>query len=312
MLNRDFSKNTFEYIKKNKVPIIAVCIILIVGLIMGLTLGMNTNFELTTHQQFSVTISEENVKNKETYISKIKEVLNVYDADYDYYQISGKGDNTQIIVRYMTKLSDSNQVRVNNAVAEALDVEISKVSDHVEVGAIVKNYDYIYAAMVILLIIVVVSLFALFRYNGASAMAIISTNILANLLLMCASIIFRLKIGISYFTVLVVLNALIIYSSLMMFENIKSNSWLVNKEYNQAINQAMKSAKFRNGFIAVALELIGIAFVLFATLPIKSVSLNICYAAVVYLFATQYVLPFVWNICITKTSSKHKKDTPKQ
>ena len=311
MLNRDFSKNTMAYINKNKVSLILVSIILVVGLIMGLTLGMNTNFEMSTHQKFSVSITEQNIKNETSYVNSIKEVLRVYDADYDYYQISGEGDNTQIVVRYMNKLSDSNQTRVNNAIAEKLDIEVTKISNHVEVGAVVRNNDYIYTAMIILLMVAGASLFALFRYNGASAVSIIIANTFGTLLLMCASIIFRLQIGMSYFTMLIILNALIIYSSLMMFENIRTGSWLVNKEYSNAISNARKHTKFMNGFIAVAVEAIGIAFVLFATAPIKSVSLNICYLAVVYLFVTQYIVPFVWNVCITKTKPHNKEISKK-
>ena len=311
MLKRDFSKNNLAYFNKNKITLIVLALILIVGLIMGCTLGFNNNFELAGYQEFSVNISEENQSKIGDYVEDIKDILEVYDADYDSYQIAGQGDNTKIVIRYMSKLSETNITRVNNAVAEDLDVELIAISSHESVGSVVRASDFIYTAMIILLITAIASIFAYIRYNSASAVSIIIANIISTLLFLSASIIFRLKVAMSYFSMLIILNALVIYSSLIMFEHIKNGSWLHNKDFENAILDGRKSGFLRNSLIAVAMLLVGVAFVIFAPAPVKAISLNIVYMAVVYLFATQYIVPFVWNVCITRSKLKGPKKEKK-
>ena len=49
---------------------------------------------------------------------------------------------------------------------------------------------------------------------------------------------------------------------------------------------------------------LGILFVVFGTNPLKYVSLNLMFMAVVLLACAWYVIPFVWSVFITKCKNK--------
>ena len=54
MLKRDFAKSNKEYFSKNKVTLISVALFLIVGIIIWSIFGLNTNFEMSNHNEFSI------------------------------------------------------------------------------------------------------------------------------------------------------------------------------------------------------------------------------------------------------------------
>ncbi len=309
MLKRDFSKSGVEYLSKNKIAIILLAAILLIGTILSIVVGMPTNFELAPHSEFSISINEEQRKNIQTYANSVKSILDSYEAKYDSYSIYDEGDNTKLVIRYLSPLSDSNQERVNNAVVEQLKVDASAVSGHVTVGKIARDMDYVYTIVAILLMVLIASIFAFARYNGASAMAIIIASLVSSWLYLSIFAILRLKIGMSIFALMIILNALIIYSSLMLFERMKNTNWLFNSNFDSAISDANKYNFKRNTFIAIALAVVGLVFILFVPSPLKLVSLNIIYLAVVMLFATLYVVPFVWSMCITHCKPRKAKPT---
>lgn len=308
MLNRDFTKSNKYYFNKNKFYIVGLAVLLILGLIFGAIFGMRANFEIAGYNEFSVSISNENRSEINKYSKDIKSIIDNYNGKYDSYSVFDEGDNTKLIIRYMSSLSDDNIERVDNAIVEKLSITNEDISSHEKVGSVVKAKDYIYTAMVIVLLIVISSIFAYFRYNGASAMALILGTVLGSLSFMSIGVLLRLTVGMSYFAMLVILNLLIVYTSVMIFEKIRGESWLASKNFASAIESAIKKSKFRIMFIAIATLIIGVVFVLFAPAPIKYVSLNILFISVAYLFSVMYVIPFVWSACITKTNLKKKTE----
>ena len=142
-------------------------------------------------------------------------------------------------------------------------------------------------------------MFAYFRYNGASALAIIISCALGTLAFMSIGAILRLSIGMSYFALLAILNLMIIYFACDIFENMHKEAWLGNKEYQKALDSAMKTSHSRQLFTTIAIMAIGMLLVLFATTPIKYVSINILFMAVVLLATIWYVVPFVWSVFVT-------------
>lgn len=306
MLNRDFTKSNKDYFNKNKIALIIIAAFLIVGIVIGSFFGMRGNFEIAGCNEFTVTVGTDS-SNYNDYIEEIQNVVNSYGGNFDTASVYGEGDDTKLVIRYMTDLSQEDQLEINEVIVERLSIDAGNISSHVSIAPTVRNVDYIYTAVAILLLIAVASIFAYFRYNGASAMTIIISTILGTLAFMSIGAILRLTIGMSYFAMLVILNMLIVYSCFDVFENIRETSWLQADDYSNAIKSGMRSARFKQCAISIAVLLIGLLFVIFAPSALKYVSLNIMFIAVVTLAVSCYVLPFVWSVFITHCKKREFK-----
>ena len=300
---RDFTKSNKEYLYKNRVGIICVSLLLIVGIILLSIFGMNGNFEINGYTEFSIRAGEDSSLYS-VVVNTAKDVVNSYNADYDGYSIFGEGENTEIVIRYTDKISIENQIKIN----EQLEKELNfVVTSHNFVEPIVRDIDYVYTAATILLLLLIATLFAYFRYNGASALSLIFSCFVATLGFISIGTILRLSIGLNYFAMLVALNVIVMYFAFNIFESIRSSSLLGNKDYAIALKSAIKDTKLRVSLISIAIMVIGVLFVVAAPLAIKYVSLNIMFMSVVVLATAWYILPFFWSLFITNPNNKTYK-----
>lgn len=306
-MHRDFTKSNREYLAKNKLILIAVALFLIVGIVIGAVFGMNGNFEISGYNEFSISITEAQRKDSATIAQTAGGVVNTYGGKYDNFIISGEGDNTEIIIRYTESIKASDIEKLNADVAKALKIDVEKIDEHVAVKPVVKATDYIYTAAAILIIVLAATLFAYFRHNGASALAILLGCAFATLSFMSIGAILRLSIGMSYFAILAILNVITIYFALNIFENMRASSWLANNEYSTALKESLKSIKFRACVFSVAVMLLGVLFVVCAPITLKYVALNVMFMAVVILAVSLFVVPFIWSVLITKCRKREYK-----
>ena len=304
MLKRDFSKSNKEYFKKNKYVLCATAVFLVIGIIIACIFGFNGNFEVNGYNQFSVNIGSVSGKDANKSIEEIKSIVNYYGGDYDAILVQNEGDLTEYIVRYSNEVNEDKQNQINSEISNKLNIEITKISEHIFVEPVVDASDIIYTSAAILLILVIATLFTYFRYNGASAIAVLTANIIGTLGFISFASILRLSIGLSYFAMLVILNMLIFYCSFNIFETIKESNLLENNDYENAIGQTMKKSRFKLCLISVAVMIIGLLFVLIAPDAARYISLNIMFMAVVLLAVSCYVVPFMWSVFITHCNKR--------
>ncbi len=306
MLNRDFSKSNREYFKKNKFTIIILVAFLLIGTIVLACFGMNTNFELSGYNEFTVRVGEE-ASNYNEYIEKIQLAINSENGDYDSFSIMGEGDDTKLVIRYNRDLTSEEQSNINDIIAEDLSITIEDVSAHSYVSPVVENIDYIFTALTIILILILSSIFAYFRYNAASALTTIIASLIGSLMFISIGAILRLSIGMSYFAMLIIINLLIIFFAFNIFEHIREKNWLQTDEYSVAIDSSMKANRFRLCALNIGIFLIGLLLVILAPTSIKYIALNIMFLAVVVLAIELYVVPFSWSVFITLCKKREVK-----
>ena len=307
MLKRDFTKSNKEYFRQNRIALISLALFLVVGIIVFAFFGMNGNFEIKGYSEFSITVTESRLEDKTIHQQEISKIVNSFDAEFDSISISGEGDNTQYVVRYLNKVNNSVELEINKLVAEKLEVEIDQISEHTQVGPAVKSTDYIYTAAAILIIVLFATILSYVRYNGASALSVLLACLIGTLGFMSFGAILRLVVGLSYFAMLVILNTLIAYGSINLFETMHKSSWLTSRDYDKAIQNALKQSKTRMTVLSVGLMLIGVLLVLIATSPIKYIALNVMFMAVVLLAVVWCVVPFVWSVFITRCRQREYK-----
>ena len=171
MLRRDFTKSNKEYFKKNRVALISISLFLIIGILMFALLGMNGNFEVKGYNEFSVTVSEETTSNYSIHKNEISSIIDSYNGKFDTVLIYGEGDNTKYVIRYLNDINEASILEINELIAEEVDVDIDAISKHIHVEGTLEDKDYVYTAATILLIVLLATIFAYARYNGASALA---------------------------------------------------------------------------------------------------------------------------------------------
>ncbi len=296
-MRRDFTKSNKDYFNKNKYALIIFAIFLVVGIIVCSVFGFKENFEFAGYNEFSIRVGSE--ANRSDIAENVAEIVNNYGGDFDTASVYDEGDNTRIVIRYNSALTEDKQSEINTAIVTKLSLDATDISEHVHHSSSITSTDYIYTVCTILLLIMIATIFAYFRYNGASAMSVILSAILGTLLFMSIGAILRLTIGSSYFAMLVALNVLIIYANFVIFEEIRSTNWLQNKEYANALETGLSNTRFKLCAINIAILILGLLFAIFAPSAIKYVSLNIMFIAVVVLATALYIVPFVWSVFIT-------------
>ncbi len=302
MLNRDFTKSNKEYFSKNKWPLIAIAVFLLVGVVIACIFGFRGNFELAGATEFTVRIGSTADTNECS--RSVTSTVNSYGGSVESVVIFDDGDDTRLVVRYSREVNEVNQAKINDEIVTNLSLSGEDVSAHSFVAPTVRAKHYIFTVASILLIVVVASIFTAVRYNYASMITLLASCAVGTLGYLSISSILRLTIGLSYFAMLVALNVLITYVCLNYFENIKRGGWLVNGDYESAVKSTMKSSRFNLIFIASAILLAGLLLVVAGPSAIKYVSINIMFMAVIVLAVALYILPFFWSVLITHKNLK--------
>ena len=310
--NRDFSKSNKTFFGKNKFAILTLVIILLAGLICGLIFGFNGNFEFKGYNEFSIAVGDLETKTVSKWEDKATDVVNKFGGDVYSVTIEGEGSNAKIVVHYNKTLKLSTQNEINNELATKLGVDESAISEHNHVGSSVQSKDYLFTAVAIVLVVTIATIFALFRYDSACAISLLLSCGIGSLLFMSFSTILRLQIGLSYFAMLFIVNLLVVYCSMLIFEHIRDTNWLQSKEYATALNSALKDTRTRMLFISLALFVIGLVFAIVAPTSIKFVSLNIMFMAVALLAIIWYILPFCWSVLIPHANIRRFKTKTKK
>ena len=308
MLKRDFTKSNKEYFKQNRILLITIGIFLLVGVLIFSIFGFNGNFEVGGYNEFSVSITEETTKDYSSHKTKINSIINSYDGKCDNVLVSGEGDNTKYIIRYLNDVDDNKILEINTLIAEELGVEVSAVdAQHVHVEGSVTGSDILYTSLAIVLILLISTIFAYIRYNGASAMSILISCVLGTLAFLSLTAILRLPVGMSYFGLLTILNVLITFFAINLFETMHKSSWLVSNDYKNALEVGVEKTKFRVFVISCALMLIGVMLLLLSPITIKYIASSIMFMSVVLLAVGLYVIPFVWSVFITRCRQREYK-----
>ena len=307
MLKRDFTKSNKEYFKKNRNFLIIIATFLLAGILVFALCGLNGNFEIKGYNEFSISVTEKTSESFVKHQNKVGDIINSYNGDFDNMLIYGEGDNTQYVVRYLNDLNNDKILEINQKIADEIGVELSDISEHVEVGPSLRKQDILYTSAAILLLVTIATIFAYARYNAASAMAIILGSLFGTLGFISLGAILRLTIGMSYFAMLVILNAMIIYFAIDLFETMHKSNWLVSGDYAKALDVGIKSSKLRTVFISFAMLIIGLLLVIIAPITVKFVAINIMFMAVTVLGVAWYIVPFVWSALITRCRKREYK-----
>ena len=200
MINRDFSKSGKQYIKQNKIVLITLAIILLLGIIMLCVFGFKGGPDVKGYNTFSITVGSEYQADKlGDYTDDINLCLSNHDAQLYSVQVAGEGSTTTLVVKYDGKIK--NTTLFNAELSDEMVVSVSNFSEHSKVGASLTSKDYIYAFACGLIIVTLAVIYSACRYNLACAITALGSSIFGVGLLMALTAIFRLTINSSFLAI---------------------------------------------------------------------------------------------------------------
>ena len=305
MINRDFTRSGKEYIKKNKIVLIALAAIIAVGIVMICAFGFKSGADINGYNTFSINIGTEyKSDNLGDYTQDINTNLSAYDAELQSVQLTGEGDGTTLVVKYMGKIKDVS--KLNMELAEDLKIDVSTISEHTEVSASLTNQDYIYTIACGLIIVTLAVIYIVCRYNLACGITALCASSLGFVLLMCLTSMFRLTINSSFLAINIITLLLILGESFMMFDRLEKER-LELKDKNDRTTQlsnTLKANAFRQKLMYGSIFMVLLVFIILLPSTLKQASLIGLFAIVVAMFITVYALPFLWSLTITQVSDK--------
>ena len=305
MINRDFTKSNKQYIKQNKVVLISLALILILGLVITCIFGFKGGADVDGCNTFSINIGTEyDAEKLEDYTSNINAILTEHKAELLSVQITGEGSETTLVVKYSGEIK--NVINFNVEISNNFNLSYLSVSEHSTIGASVTSKDYIYALATGLIILALASVYISIKYNLACAITAMSGCALGVMLLLALTGLFRLTINSSFLTINIITLLLILAENLIMFDSLeKERAKLKDKnDRSTQLNNALQANAFRQKLTYGAIFAIALVFVILMPNTIKQASLIVLFASVVTMFVIVYALPFVWCLTIGQVSDK--------
>lgn len=306
MINRDFTKSGKQYIKQNKFVLIALATILAVGVIMLCVFGgFKGGSDVSGYNTFSIKVGTEYKADKlASYTEDINVNLAESKAELVSVQLTGEGDSTTLIVKYLGKVKDIN--KLNQDLATDLKLDVANIGEHTCVDASLESKDYIYTVVAGLIVLTLAVIYIGIRYNLACAITAMGGSLLSVALLMALTAIFRFTINSSFLAINIITLVLALAESVMLFDSLeKERAKLTDKnDRSTQLTNTLKANSFRQKFTYGALFALALIFIILMPTTIKQASLIMMFAVVVLLFVAVYVLPFLWCLTITQVSDK--------
>ena len=309
MLNRDFSKPKREYLNKNKALIIVLALFIVIGIVVTAIFGFNANPDFTGGHVVDIKFTQEiSDKELDNYEEKINSILAENNLSLHSVQLKGEGDNSVLEVKYTGKLTEDKINKINASFVTELD-DVVNSFEHLKFTKTVSSSDYIYTIMAGLIILVIASIFVIFRHNIAYAISLMGASLFSVLGLLSVYGILRLEIGLPIFFITIGCLIYTIYESLILFEKMRDVASIPENKNDKSkhIVMGMKNTANRLQYTSLGLFFLGFALVVFGTSLSRAIALGFMFAIILSLVSVSIVLPFIYNLTIEKVTLKTRK-----
>ena len=249
-MHRDFTKSNKHYINQNKIVLIILSAILVLGIVMLCVLGFKGGTEVSGYNTFSVRLGTTYQADKlDDYTDIIESNLNEQKANLISVQVTGEGSYTTLVVKFEGDVKD--EFALTTWLSNDLVVSVSNISEVSHVSASLTGKDYIYTVAAGLIIVALATIFVAFRYNLACAITALGTSILGVALLLAFTVIFRLTINSSFLAINMITLLLILGENIMVFDSLeKERAKLKDKnDRSTQLTNTLNANAFRQKFM---------------------------------------------------------------
>ncbi len=323
--SNSFSKKEHKIVEKAKIWFLIPVVIVLIGAIMFAVFGFNLGIDFTggTVIEISVGSAFEGTNGeqvKQQYKTDIENVLKDQGLKISYYQQSGNGEETKLIVRYQDidgKTEEQMEEISSNVVANLkteLSLEDSAIEQSQRIGATASSELLINCLLAMLIAVIFMLIYIGFRFElsfGISAIVALSHD----LLIMCALMaVFQIQINSSFVAALITIIGYSINNTIVIFDRIRDNK--KNEKYANVSNAYVANISIKESltrtiyttittlFAIVILAIIGVS-------TIREFALPIIFGLLAGTYSSIFVAGPLWAIINDRTVKRNSKAAKK-
>lgn len=323
MINKKSNSSSFskfvlkdrDFVGKFKIFGTIALSIILAGILVLCIWGFNLGIDFTggTVLEVSVGAQVENSETAKNIKSTISSALSENGLKISYYQISGSGEDSKVVVRYkdISGKSEEEMQQISDIVSEKIKTELSLDEDAIEqaqrVGATATSELLVNCLLSILVIVVLMLIYIAIRFELSFGLSAI-VALFHDVFVMCALMaILRIQVNSSFVAAVITIVGYSINNTIVVFDRIRenkkkdcylksSNKEIANVSIKETLTRTLNTS-ITTLFAVVLLAIIGVS-------AIKEFCLPIIFGLIAGTYSSIFIAGPLWAIINDKTVSK--------
>lgn len=318
----NIEKTKFDFVKHAWKFAIASLVILLVGIIVWASCGLNLGLDFTGGTILKVQIGEKLDESGEysKYSKDIKDVLSEYGISVSQMQKEDSGDAASISVRFQDlngysadQMSELIAGDITTALTEKLNADGSnlsfKVQESQRIGATASSDLISSAIWAIMISAVLILIYIAIRFELLSGLATIATIVHDVLLVFALVSIFRIEINSTFVAAIITVIGYSINNTIIIFDRVREN--MNNEKFaklgsDHVVQVSVKQTLVRSLYTTFTTLL---AIALLAIIGVQSIQiflLPIIFGLIVGAYSSIFLAPALWAIMLKNYSERMK------
>lgn len=272
-------------------------LVIIVGLIMMLTQGLNFGIDFTGGTMMQIEMGETIA------VSDIQDVLAPYGLDAEI--VHAGLEKTEIIIKTKLSLANEDRVAVFNAVKEAYGLEDDALRSTEQFGPSIGEEIRNRAVMAILGAAVLMLIYITFRFEVVFGLAAIIALLHDVLILISVYAIFRITVNSSFIAAVLTIVGYSINDTIVVFDRLRENVYRSKvKNYSEIANQSISQTLTRSINTSMTTILVIGSLMVFGVDSIKEFALPLLTGVAVGTYSSIFIASPVWAIIRNRKAGK--------
>lgn len=319
------NKKDFKIVEKAKIWFLIPLVILLIGGIMFGVFGFNLGIDFTGGTVIEISVGSAFEGNngeqvKQQYKSDIEQVLKDAGLKISYYQQSGTGEETKLVVRYqdIKGKTEEQMEEISSTVVANLKTELSLSDEQIEqsqrIGATASSELLINCLLAILVAVILMLIYIGIRFELSFGISAI-VALMHDVVIMCALMaIFQIQINSSFVAALITIIGYSINNTIVVFDRIRDNKKLEKYQLfsnAQIANISIKKTLTRTIYTTITTLFAIVILAIIGVSTIKEFALPIIFGLLAGTYSSIFVAGPLWAIINDRTVKRNSKAAKK-
>ena len=257
---------------------------------------------------------------KNQYKNDINDVLKDNGLKISYYQQSGVGEETKLVIRYqdIKDTTEEQMEEVSAKVVSELKTKLDLGEDEIEqsqrIGATASSELLINCLLAILVAVLLILLYIALRFELSFGLSAI-VALVHDVLIMCALMaIFRVQINSSFVAALITILGYSINNTIVVFDRIRENKKLETYQgatNAQITNISIKDTLSRTIFTTITTLIAIVMLAILGVSSIKEFAIPIIFGLVAGTYSSIFIAGTLWSVINDNTVLRKSKQAKK-